>query len=247
MPLMTAPAPRIARLKHPNAAGNAARGRSSSLTEQVYRRLRDEILTCELKPGREISEAELAARFSVSKTPVREALATLRLEGFVRTYPRRGYQVVPVTFGDMNDLFDVRTILEAGAAELACSRITEAELDQLDRLADVVYDHAEQPSLKRFIEANRDFHAAIARASGNQRLHQLVMRQMAELERFFYLGARLRDVNTETTDDHHEIVRVLRRHDAAAARQIMIQHNEITRRGLFDALASSRSQGLISI
>jgi len=247
MPSKSASSPTLPRSKRGARAGNAARGRSSSLTERVYGRLRDEILTCELEPGRELSEAELAARFSVSKTPVREALATLRLEGFVRTYPRRGYQVVPVTFGDMHDLFDVRTILEAGAAELACSRITDAELDQLDHLADVVYDRAEQPSLTRFIEANRDFHAAIARASGNERLHQLVMRQLAELERFLYLGARLRDVNTETISDHHEIVRVLRQRDAAAARQIMIRHNQITRRGLFDALASSGSQSLISI
>lgn len=119
-------------------------------------------------------------------------------------------------------------------------------LDQLERLADVVYDRAEKPSLRRFVEANRDFHDAIARASGNERLHQLVMRQMLELERFFYLGARLLDVNTETTSDHHEIVRVLRRRDAHEARQIMIRHNNVTRRGLFEALAASRSHGLIS-
>ncbi|WP_293860104.1 GntR family transcriptional regulator [uncultured Alsobacter sp.] len=222
-------------------------GRQASLTEQVYLRLRDEILTCELEPGRELSEAELAARFEVSKTPVREALATLRLEGLIRTFPRRGYQVLPVTFGDMNDLFDVRTVLEAGAAEFACVRISDEELDQLERMADVVYHRGEQPSTKRFIEANRDFHAAIAKASGNDRLFQLVLRHITELERFFYLGARLRDVNTETKSDHHEIVDVLRRRDPAAARAIMIRHNEITRRGLFAALTSSRSHGLISI
>lgn len=238
---------RAARIVAPPPPAAQASERPASLTDKVYARLREEIITCALEPGRELSEAELAARFSVSKTPVREALTNLRLEGFVRTFPRRGYQVVPVTFGDMNELFDVRTILEAGAAELACSRITDAELDQLDRLADVVYDRAEQPSLTRFVSANRDFHEAIARASGNERLHQLVMRQVTELERFFYLGARLRDVNTETTSDHHEIVRVLRTRDPAAARAIMIRHNDITRRGLFDALAASRGQVLISI
>jgi DNA-binding GntR family transcriptional regulator len=226
--------------RKPKGQPAAEGGRQASLTEQVYVRLREEILTCELEPGRELSEAELAARFDVSKTPVREALATLRLEGLIRTFPRRG-------FGDMNDLFDVRTVLEAGAAEFACARITDMELDQLERMADVVYNRGEQPSTKRFIEANREFHAAIARASGNDRLHQLVLRHITELERFFYLGARLRDVNTETQSDHHEIVAVLRRRDAGAARAAMIRHNEITRRGLFAALTSSRSHGLISI
>lgn len=219
----------------------------ASLTDRVYQLLRNDILTCALEPGRELSEAELAQRFDVSKTPVREALATLRQEGFVRTFPRRGYQVVPITFGDMSELFDLRTILEAGAAELACARITDAELDQLQKLADVVYDRAEQPSLQRFIKANRDFHAAIAQASGNERLQTLIIRQIDELERFFYLGARLRDVNSETTNDHHAIVDVLRKRDPAAARAIMIQHNDLTREGLFKALASSRSFAQISL
>ncbi|BCP52378.1 GntR family transcriptional regulator [Kaistia sp. 32K] len=219
----------------------------ASLTDKVYNLLRAEILTCALEPGRELSEAELALRFDVSKTPVREALATLRSEGFVRTFPRRGYQVVPITFGDLNKLFDLRKILEAGAAELACARITDAELDHLQKLADVVYERGEQPSLQRFIKANRDFHSAIAKASGNERLQLMITRQIDELERFFYLGARLRDVNNETISDHQAIVEVLRSRDPVAAREIMIKHNEITREGLFRALTSSPGFAQISL
>lgn len=229
-----------------DAAGRRKK-KSGSLTEKVYTMLRTEILTCILEPGKEVSEAELAERFDVSKTPVREALATLRSEGLVRTFPRRGYQIVPVTFGDMNELFDLRTILEAGAAELACKRITDADIENLNRLADVVYDRSEQPSLKRFIQANRDFHVAIAKASGNERLHQLLARQIDELERFFYLGARLRDVSGETQSDHHAIVDILSKRDPDAARAVMIRHNELTRQGLFQALASSRNISSIAL
>ncbi len=229
------------------ATGPAKRAKTISLTEKIYGLLRTEILTCALEPGRELSEAELADRFQVSKTPVREALATLRSDGLVRTFPRWGYQVVPITFGDMGELFDLRTILEAAAAELASQRISDAQLDQLQLLADVVYDRSEQPSLERFIRANRDFHAAIGKASGNERLHQLIIRQIDELERFFYLGARLRDVNGETLDDHHAIVDVLRSRDPAAAKEIMIRHNTITRQGLFEALAASPKRANISL
>lgn len=223
------------------------RSGAASLTERVYGLLRSEILTCALEPGRELSEAELAARFDVSKTPVREALATLRSEGFVRTFPRRGYQVAPITFGDMNELFELRTILEAGAAELASARITDKDLDGLATLADVVYDRAEQPSLNRFIGANRDFHTAIGRASGNPRLMNQLVRTIDELERFFYLGARLRDVSGETRSDHHQIVDVLRRRDGPAARAIMIKHNEVTRQGLIQQIASSTRMGQIAL
>ncbi|TWG53237.1 DNA-binding GntR family transcriptional regulator [Aminobacter sp. J15] len=226
------------------ATGGTARKKkkATSLTESVYAMLRKEILTCALAPGTEISEAELADRFKMSKTPVREALANLRAEGLVRSFPRRGYQIVPVTFGDMNELFDLRTILEAGAAELACKRITEPEIENLRKLADIAYDQSEPPSLENFIKANRDFHFAIARASGNERLFQLLAKQIDELERFFYLGARLRDVSTETQADHRQIVEVLSKRDPEAARDIMIRHNDITRQGLFEAL--TRSQGL---
>ncbi|MCB1496961.1 MAG: GntR family transcriptional regulator [Bauldia sp.] len=206
----------------------------------VYDRLRNDILTCALEPGSDVSEQELAARFEVSKTPVREALAILRSDGFVRIFPRRGYQIIPVTIRDMTELFDVRTILEGGAAELAAVRISDAELDRLEELAQVVYDRAEQPSLKRFIQANRDFHLAIAAAADNSRLCQLLERQLDELERVFYLGARLRDVNSEVIADHTKIVQVLRSHDPAAARQILIEHNEQTRRGLSGAIADGR-------
>ena len=210
-----------------------------SLTDRAYQLLRREILSCRLEPGSEVSEADLADRLSMSKTPVRDALGRLRAEGFVRTFPRRGYLVVPLTINDMNELFDVRSIVEAGAAELAVERITPAELDELDRLADASYDES-VPSLDQFIGANREFHLAIARASGNGRLVQLAARQLDEAERFFYIGAKARDVNPEVSHEHHRIVDVLRGRDRVAAREIAVAHNASTRRGLMDAIASGR-------
>lgn len=225
-------------------------GKSSrpvSLTEKVYGMLRSEILTCALRPGQDINEAELAERFKISKTPVREALSNLRQEGLVQTFPRRGYQITPMTFGDMNELFDIRTMLEAGAAEIACARLGDAEIDNLVRLADVVYDRGEQPSLAPFILANREFHLAIVRATGNGRLEALLSRQIDALERFFYLGAQLRDVSVETTISHHQIVETLATRDPVRAREIMIQHNNQTREGLTQALTSNRGSASISL
>lgn len=214
--------------------------RRLSLTERAYETLRKEIITCELAPGADVSEAELADRMEMSKTPVREALARLRNEGFVETFPRRGYRIVPMTLADMNELFDVRIIIEGGTAALAAERITDPELDQLEKLADASYDMSEDFSLERFVDSNRQFHSAIARASGRERLYAYVSRNLDELERFFYLGARARDINPETRSDHHRIVDVLRTRNAAAARQILVDHNEATRRGLLTAVASSR-------
>ncbi len=196
-----------------------------------------------MAPGQSISEPELAARYRVSKTPVREALATLRTEGFVRSFPRRGYEIAPVTLDDMNELLDIRILLETAAAELACQHITEAELGELGRLAEISYDRGRQQSLRRFVNANRKFHTVIARASGNERLHDLLGQQLDALERFFYLGARLQDLSTDVNHEHHRIVEVLRRRDRVAARAIIVEHNEQTRRGLLGAITGSRRLG----
>lgn len=222
-------------------------GGTQSLTEAIYAQLRQEILRCSLRPGTDLSEAELAVRFGVSKTPVREALAALRLDGLIRTFPRRGYQVSPITLGDITELFDVRTILEAGAVELAVRRITREELDELERLAEASYDPQAEPTIGYFIDANRDFHLAIARASGNSRLVDLIERQIDQLERFFYLGATLRDVNAETNSEHHQIVEILATREPEAARATIIRHNNATRQGLLMALAQSPGFGEISL
>jgi DNA-binding GntR family transcriptional regulator len=220
---------------------------SESLTDQAYDKIRKQIITCRLPPGSEISEIDIAERLSISKTPVREALGRLRLEGFVRAIPRRGYQITPLTVSDMNELFDARAVIEGGTIALAANCITDAELDELSRLADVSYDKGTTKNLHSFISANRDFHTAIARASNNRRLVETTIRQLDELERYFYVGARLRDVNNEVHADHHRIVEALRRRDRVVATRIVVEHNELTRTGLLGAIASDRQLKFISI
>ena len=229
-------------IAQPGEPQTARRGKS--LTEMAYASLRERIITGDMPPGLEVSEPELAEQLSVSKTPVREALARLCVEGFMEAYPRRGYRVTPVTVKDMNDLFAIREMLEGSAAALAAENLTAEELDELDRLADVNYELGENASVRSFVEANQAFHAAIARASRNPRLHALVISHLEECARLFYMGARMRDVNPETNRDHHEIVEVLRKRDCEAARAAMVRHNENTRVGILTALISNGRSGL---
>lgn len=217
--------------------------RKTSLTGKAYADLRHRIITGDLAPGQEISEFELAEQLRMSKTPIREALARLGVERLVETFPRRGYRIAPVTIKDMNDLFAVRGILESSAAAFACETMSEADLDALDRLASVTYVPGETISVRSFVEANEDFHGAIATATGNPRLAGLVISHLQECARFFYMGVRARDVNPETRDDHHRIVEVLRRRDPAAARAAMDEHNENTRTGLLKAFIDGGRAG----
>ena len=212
---------------------------TTSLTDQAYQALRREILTCALKPGSDISEAAIANRLAMSKTPVREALARLRTEGFVKAFPRRGYQISPLVVSEIDELLDLRGVVEGACGELAAERISDSELDRLAELAAASHNAAATANLGPFISANREFHLAIASAANNRRLTDLAVRLFDELERYFHHGARARAINGEVQPDHHRIVAVLRERDREAARRVMVAHSEATRRGLFEAISQS--------
>ncbi|HBF28690.1 GntR family transcriptional regulator [Rhizobium sp.] len=217
--------------------------RTKSLTEQAYAILRERVIVCDLAPGADISEPELAEQLQMSKTPVREALARLCVEGFMEAFPRRGYRVTPVTVKDMNHLFAVRGMLEGTAAALAAQNMTPTEIDALEAVADASYVIGEDQSTRSFVAANERFHSAIAKGSRNPRLEQLVVRHLEECARLFYMGTRVRDINPETSSDHHAIVALLRARDSEGARLAMTNHNENTRKGLLAALVSDTHEG----
>ena len=95
-----------------------------SATDIAYRALRDEILRCELAPGSRVVEGEIAERLGMSKTPVKKALGMLIHEGFVEVRPRHGYQVTEITLADVQEVYQLRQILEPAAAELAATNAT---------------------------------------------------------------------------------------------------------------------------
>lgn len=218
--------------------------KGKSLTEQAYDLLRQEIITCALLPGTDINEQDLSGRLNMSKTPVREALARLILEGLVEAFPRRGYRVTPVRVKDVTDLFAIRKALEGSAAELAARRMSEAELAELESVAGARYTLGQEATIETFIEANNAFHGAIAAGAQVPRLHALISGYLEESTRLFHMGATVRDVNPETVEDHDRILAALRRHDAATARTAMEQHTENTRRGLLSALISDQNSVL---
>ncbi len=215
-----------------------------SLTDRAYATIRREIITCELSPGSEVSELELSDRLGMSKTPVREALGRLDQEGLVATFPRRGYRIAPVTIKDINDLFAIRIVLERTTAALAAQYMSESDFDALEQLAGASYTLHEDRSLAEFVEANLLFHSMIAKGSNNPRLYNLLMNYLSESQRFFYIGARSRDINVETNHEHVGIVEVLRRREANAAGQIMADHVEATRVGLNQSILQSASSSV---
>lgn len=142
----------------------------NSLSNRAYQRLHAEILTCVLVPGQIVSERELAQRYEVSKTPMREALAQTCHDGLMQRLPGRGYMVAPITIKDIRALFDLRLILETTATERAARQPASELIDRLRSMAEAKYEPDEPESHISFLQTNRAFHLELAKAADNHRL-----------------------------------------------------------------------------
>ena len=154
------------------------------LRDVVFYTLRQSILTGELKPGERLMEIHLADKLGVSRTPVREAIRRLELEGLVTMFPRRGAEVAQITEKSMNDVLEVRRTLDALCAELACDRITEEDLASLKQACDHFEQCVGTKDAKKIAQADVALHDIIVKATGNQRLIQLVNNLSEQMYRY---------------------------------------------------------------
>ena len=154
------------------------------LRDVVFNTLRRSILTGELKPGERLMEIHLADRLGVSRTPIREAIRKLELEGLVTMIPRRGAEVAQITEKHLRDVLEVRRALDALAVELACERITDAELESLKDACDNFEKETKQGNANRLARADVAFHDIILNASGNERLVQMISNLSQQMYRY---------------------------------------------------------------
>ena len=154
------------------------------LRDVVFNTLRQAILIGELKPGERLMELHLADRLGVSRTPVREAIRRLELEGLVTMIPRKGAEVARITEKSMSDVLEVRRTLDALCAELACDRITPESLAALKKACDHFEQCVGTHDAKKIAEADVSLHDIIVEATGNQRLIQMVHNLSEQMYRY---------------------------------------------------------------
>ena len=206
-------------------AHNVASVESGRAAEQAYRAIREQILAGDLPGGHWLREADLAREIGVSRTPVRESLRRLAAEGLVRYQQNRGMQVQSWRTKDLEEIFDLRTLLEPWGCRLAATSGL-ADLDELDDLAsgmDAVAAAA-HPDTAALTELNNRFHASVLEASGNSRLQGLVASvvRVPLVSRTFSLYSRA-DLERSLAH-HHEIVQALRNTDPDWAEAVMCGH-----------------------
>jgi DNA-binding GntR family transcriptional regulator len=222
---------------------------ATSQSTGAYDVIRTAIINWELPPGEHVTEVQLATRTGFGRASVRAALARLSHEHLVITIPRRGYQVAPITFKYVTDVFGVRLVLEPAAAKQVATRGDTAVADQLDeinercRYVEDPYD----PAAYRL--ANKEFHVAIARSTGNDRLADITSATVDDLQRILYLPqvARETDRVAATWEEHKRIIDAIRRRDPAAAALAAVEHVELNKVMLIELLIATSEIGSINL
>jgi DNA-binding GntR family transcriptional regulator len=188
----------------------------TSLKREVYDDVRRDIVRGNFLPGDLLKERELAAKYGISKTPVREALSLLAQEEMVKAVPRAGYMVTQLTMRDVQEVYQLRLTLEATAARLAAERITNEELDELEKLTSA--SDAEEA-----VFFNHQFHLGVARASGNSRLAKMIEQLLDDMDR--WAGVEFpRFSEAELSRGHKTELDALRSRDPEVAEKAFLSH-----------------------
>lgn len=201
------------------------------LRDVVFNTLREAILKGELEPGERLMEIALAQKLGVSRTPIREAIRKLELEGLVVMAPRKGAEVAEITLKDLRDVLEVRKNLEELAVELACKKATEEDIEDMRRAHEEFIKTLSQKDLTVIAEADVKFHDVIYKTTDNKRLIQILNNLREQMYRY-----RLEYIKDEKkrmilTDEHLQIIGAIEGKDVNAAKdyiQVHINNQEKT-------------------
>ena len=194
------------------------------LREVVFLRLRQAILQGELQPGERLMEIQLADQLGVSRTPVREAIKKLELEGLVAMKPRRGAEVASITIKDMQDVLEVRATLEELAVELCCAKGDDSWIDDLKKANKVFEVAVKSGELLIIADADVNFHDIIYKATGNKRLIQIINNLREQIYRYRLEYIKNEKARSEMIEEHNRIIAFISEKDREGAKKAMRQH-----------------------
>jgi len=207
-----------------------------SRRDHAYLEIKRRIVHGELAPGMPLSEVELARQIRTSRTPVREALSRLLEEEYVERVAPRGYFVTPITVTLIQNVFEVRRLLEGAAAARAAEFADPAAIARLRALATCEYASEDAASFRKAAEANGAFHLAVAQASRNAIIVDLVRHCLDQVTRFIALGIDYAPLQKSASGEHDAVVDAIERRDPEGARAAVERHLDGSSRRMMDAL-----------
>lgn len=195
-----------------------------SLRGRVFHHIREDILSGKYSDNEELKEATIGAELGVSRTPVREALRQLELEGLVNIIPNKGAYVTGISQQDIHDIYVIRSYLEGLAARWACEIITEEQIEEIEEIVYLSEFHAKKQHYEQIVELDNKFHESIYRASGSKILeHELTtFHHYVERIRKKSLGKEERAVKSNA--EHMAILEAIKQRDGHLAEKLAHEH-----------------------
>ncbi len=194
------------------------------LRDVVFNTLRQAILRGELQPGERLLEIHLANKLGVSRTPIREAIRKLELEGLVLMIPRKGAVVAEITEKSLRDVLEVRRALEELAVKLACEKIQDEEIEELKVAAKEFEKALGTGDVTVYAEADVKFHDIIYRTTDNQRLIQLLYNLREQMYRYRVEYLKREEVHETLLAEHQHIIEMIEKRDEKRAVEAVCAH-----------------------
>ena len=194
------------------------------LRDVVFNTLRQAILRGELKPGERLMEIQLANKLGVSRTPIREAIRKLELEGLVLMIPRKGAEVAEITEKNLRDVLEVRCALEELAVQLACDRMDEEGIKAMREASAEFRNTLDSDDITRIAQADVAFHDIIYAATDNHRLIQLLNNLREQMYRYRIEYLKKKECYPQLLEEHQTIIDSIESQDKDRATQITGQH-----------------------
>ena len=208
-------------------------------SDRVYEAMKDEIITMQLPPGSLISELLLAKRYQTSRTPVREACQLLQKDGLLEAVPHKGFFVAEITMKQVQDIYQLRVVLEGSCSRIAAEKITRTELQELEALArPITFTASNQQSFRRSSELNHRFHLRIAEITGNEEMLRILSNILDKITRAQYLEAKKAPMIVGP--EHEEIVRAIKGRDPDRAEKAMVGHIQSSLDRLLNVIFGSK-------
>jgi DNA-binding GntR family transcriptional regulator len=195
-----------------------------SLRGRVFNKIREDILAGVYKENEELKENTLGQELGVSRTPVREALRQLELEGLVTIIPNKGAYVSGITRKDIQDIYAIRSYLEGLCARWACEHITNAQIEALDEILYLSEFHARRSHHEQLVELDNKFHELIYMASGSKILNHVLSDFHHYVERIRKITLSSTSRATKSNKEHAAILDAIKQRNGELAETLAHQH-----------------------
>jgi DNA-binding GntR family transcriptional regulator len=195
--------------------------RHQTLREKILETIREAILRGALKPGEKVAEPELAERFGISRTPIRDAFPQLASEGYPTVSPRKGAVVTALTERDVEAFYAIKTILEGYAARMAAVNLSSKDIDRLEAINHRLEQLARDGDVKTFFRVHNEFHELFIRAAGNEKLLELIGQLLMKFNRLRMASLSLPGRMEISVNEHKKILEAFKSNDGEKANQLV--------------------------